>query len=126
MFRDGQEVDSIVLSTLKNKEVMHSVMAKMGFEKKSAEELQADADRAKKVRRQKNLAMFHRTEYVRKQRLHGHLFRRDVMEDADFYQRSWIHKDKDWLHDNYDKIYRGEARTKFQLYEYARRFLGER
>jgi len=126
VFRDGKEVDSVVLSTLRSKELMHDTMARLGFERKSEEELKADEDRAKKIRRQKDLAMFHRKEYLRKQHLHGHLFRRDVMQGNSFYERSWIYKDKDWLYENYDKIYRGEARTKFQIYEYSVRYLKER
>lgn len=101
-------------------------MERLGFERKSAEELAADAEKARKKRRQNNAAMFHRKEYVRKQHLHGHLFRRDVMQDHSFYEKSWIYKDSDWLYTNYDKIFLGQAKTNFQLYEFSKRFLNER
>jgi Sep15/SelM redox domain len=126
VFRDGWPVDSVVLSSLRSKEKMHQIMIEHGFEKKSQEELQADLERARRQREAQNFAVFHRQEYVRLQHLHVHLFRQHVMQDYLYYQTSWIANENEWLHKNYDAIFRGLARTSLQLHGYAIRYLESR
>lgn len=125
VFADGVETAAIALSAVRNKEGMHQIMRSHGFEMKSEQERKSDLDAANRLRQQRNSAMFHRKEYVRKQHLHAHLFREDVMKDTAYTQTSWVHKDHDFLHDNYDKIFRNEAITKEQLLEYAKRYLAK-
>jgi hypothetical protein len=126
IFRNGREVDSVVISSLRTKEMMHATMVAYGFEKKSDDELRADLEKAVRKRQAQNFAMFHRQEYVRLQHLHAHLFRRDVMQDVWYDQMSWVgnkEKHNEWLHKNYDTINKGLARTSQQLYSYAVRYL---
>lgn len=123
VFADGFETTVVTLSNIRTKERMHQTMKQLGFELKSDDELRADAESANRIRQQRNLAMFHRKEYLRKQRLHVHLFREDVMLDTEYKQRSWVYQDKDYLFDNYDKIFLTEAVFKEHLLVYATRFL---
>ena len=123
VFSDGAETAVVALSSIRTKERMHQMMREQGFELKSEEERNKDVENANRIRRQRNLAMFHRKEYLRKQHLHAHLFREDVMQDTEYYQRSWVYKDTDFLLENYDKIFRNEAVYNKQLLEYATRYL---
>jgi hypothetical protein len=126
IFRNGREIDTVVISTLPNKERMHAAMVQHGFEKKSDEELQIDFEKAQRRRQAQNLALFHRHEYVRIQHLYAHLFRRDVMRDVYYDETSYVggtEKYNAWLHRNYDTINKGMARTGPQLYGYAVRYL---
>lgn len=102
---------------------MHKAMLDYGFEKKSDAELKADMEKARRVRKSKNFSLFHRQEYLRKRSLHGHMFRRDVMQDENYHNTSWIYKENDWMHKNYDTIFKGLARTNDQIHGYAIRYL---
>jgi hypothetical protein len=123
VFADGVETAVVTLSNVRTKERMHKIMQEQGFELKSEEERSLDADIAKRVRQQRNLSMFFRKEYLRKQHLHTHLFREEVMLDTEYNNHSWVYQDKDLLRENYDKIFRSEAVYKYQLLEYAKRYL---
>jgi acetoin utilization deacetylase AcuC-like enzyme len=117
--RDTDAIDRIVLSAVSRKEDMHRLLQEAGFERKSAAELEADAAQANAARRQRNLSMFHRSEYVRLQHLHAHLFRRDVVYKTE-QPKTYV---QDYLHTNYDKIFKALARTKADVRLYATRYL---
>jgi hypothetical protein len=118
------EVATVSLSSLRTKEAMHQAMQSHGFIMKSPQERQADIDAARRIRAQKNYAMFFRHEYVRQQYYHAYFFREDVMMDTIYYNNiTWTYAHQDFLWTNYDNIFRNEVITKPQIHEYATRYL---
>lgn len=123
VFDDGKKIAERVLSGARNIEALHSIMLSLGFEKKTEEELRQDREKARRIRKRREYAMFFSKEYQRKKNLHAHLFRQDVMADNEYYLRSWVYKNKGMLYDNYDRIFKHEAITKEQILQHAKAYL---
>jgi Sep15/SelM redox domain len=118
------EIDTVSLSSLRNKEAMHRAMQNYGFIMKSPQERQADIDKANRIREQKNYAMFFRQEYLRQQFYHAYFFRQDVMIDTIYYNNiTWTYAENDFLLANYENIFRNEVIKKPQIREYAVNYL---
>lgn len=127
VYTDGMETATVVLSAVRTLDRMHEIMLESGLEKKTPEERQADLDQVNRLRHKRQLAMFHREEYVRKMKLHAHLFRQQVMLDTDYYDKSWVAtNDRGMLVNNYDAIFRAEAVTNEDLLAYAIHYLNWR
>lgn len=125
VYRDGREVDSVVLSSMRTKEKMHEALQRLGFERKSKTELEADHMRETKIRNARNLAMFLREEYLRKQELHCLLFYEDVIRDPWYKKTTWVYQHTNSCIINYNKIFKHVAVWKSDLLLYARRYLAK-
>jgi hypothetical protein len=126
VYRDGREGESVVLSSIRTKEKMHEALRRLGFERKSEAELEADHLRETRLRNARNLAMFLREEYLRKQELHCLLFYEDVVLDPWYKETTWVYRNTDTCIMNYDKIFRHVAVWKSDMLLYARRYLASR
>ena len=120
------EIATVSLSSVSTKTEMHQLMQQHGFILKSVQVRQREMNDQQRKQQAKNYATHFRHEYIRQQFYHAYYFRQDVMNDTIYYNNvTWIGNtnDHDYLHKNYDHIFKMQVIDKHDIQRYATQYL---